>query len=178
MQRALSLLVLFLAPVCSFAQAVPGAPQAAVGASVEPLGAQAPAAAPQAPGEDEAQIRAAIQAQVDAWNHADIPAFMQTYEDSPDTTFIGLTLRKGYEPILQRYRQSYTNRDQMGTLEFRDLDIRVLPSGCGHSEIALVTGKFHLTRTTHGEAAKDDGIFSLVWRKGPHGWKIILDHTS
>lgn len=127
---------------------------------------------------DEAAIRAAIQSQVDAWNRADIPGFMQTYENSPDTTFIGLTLRKGYQPILQRYKQSYTTRDQMGTLRFSDIDIRLLPSGCGKSEIALVTGKFHLDRTTRGEAKKDDGIFSLVWRKGPQGWKIILDHTS
>ena len=127
---------------------------------------------------DEAEIRAAIQSQTDAWNRADIPAFMQTYEDSPDTTFIGQKLRKGYEPILQRYKQSYTSREQMGALTFSDIDIRVLPSGCGKSEIALVTGKFHLDRREHGEAAKDDGIFSVVWRKGPHGWKIILDHTS
>jgi uncharacterized protein (TIGR02246 family) len=131
-----------------------------------------------APQSDEAKIRAAIKTQTDAWNRADIPAFMQTYEDSPDTTFIGQKLRKGYEPILQRYKQSYTTREQMGTLTFSDIDIRLLPSGCGKSEIALVTGKFHLDRTEHGEAAKDDGIFSLVWRNGPHGWKIILDHTS
>jgi len=140
------------------------------------LAAQAAPASPQAA--DEAQIRAAIKAQTDAWNRADIPAFMQAYENSPETTFIGLTLRKGYEPILKRYRQSYTNREQMGTLTFTDIDVRLLPSGCGKSEIALVTGKFHLARTTHGAAAKDDGIFSLVWRKGPHGWKIVLDHTS
>ena len=127
---------------------------------------------------DEAQIRAAIKAQTDAWNRADIPAFMQAYENSPDTTFIGLTLRKGYEPILKRYQQSYTNREQMGTLTFSDIDVRLLPSGCGKSEIALVTGKFHLARTAHGTATKDDGIFSLVWRKGPRGWKIVLDHTS
>lgn len=127
---------------------------------------------------DDAAILAAIKAQSDAWNHADIPGFMQAYEDSPDTTFIGQTLRKGYEPILQRYKQSYTSREQMGTLTFSDLDIRLLPSACGKSEFALVTGKFHLGRTAHGEATKDDGIFSLVWRKGPHGWKIILDHTS
>jgi ketosteroid isomerase-like protein len=127
---------------------------------------------------DDAAIRAAIQAQIDAWNRADIPAFMQAYENSPDTTFIGLAVRKGYEPILQRYKQSYTTREQMGTLKFNDIDIRLLPSGCGKSEIALVTGKFHLDRAAHGEAKKDDGIFSLVWRKGPQGWKIILDHTS
>ena len=106
------------------------------------------------------------------------PTFMQTYEDSPDTTFIGLTLRKGYQPIRERYMLNYTTPEQMGKLTFNDLDIRLLPSGCGKSEIALVTGKFHLERTAKGDAKKDDGIFSLVWRKGPHGWKIILDHTS
>ena len=127
---------------------------------------------------DETEIRAAIKAQSEAWNRADIPAFMQAYEDSPDTTFIGLTLRKGYQPILQRYQQNYSTREQMGTLTFNDIDIRLLPSGCGKSEIALVTGKFHLERSAKGEAKKDDGIFSLVWRKGPQGWKIILDHTS
>jgi ketosteroid isomerase-like protein len=127
---------------------------------------------------DKAEIRSAIKTQTDAWNRADIPAFMQTYEDSPDTTFIGQKLRKGYQPILERYKQSYTSREQMGTLSFSDIDIRLLPSSCGKSDVALVTGKFHLDRTAHGEAAKDDGIFSLVWRKGVHGWKIILDHTS
>lgn len=135
--------------------------------------AQAPSA-----GQDEAEIRAAIKAQTDAWNRADIPAFMQAYEDSPETTFIGLNLRKGFQPILQRYQQSYTSREQMGTLTFSDIDIRLLPSGCGKTEVALVTGKFHLERTAHGAATKDNGIFSLVWRKGPQGWKIILDHTS
>jgi ketosteroid isomerase-like protein len=135
--------------------------------------AQTPAAAT-----DDAAIRAAIDAQTEAWNRADITAFMQAYEDSPDTTFIGSTLGKGFQPILERYKANYTSREQMGTLTFTDLDIRLLPSGCGKTELALVTGKFHLARTAHGAAAKDEGIFSLVWRKGPHGWKIILDHTS
>jgi ketosteroid isomerase-like protein len=141
------------------------------------LRAQAPPAPPQVP-DDEAAVRAALTAQSAAWNRGDIPTFMQTYEDSPDTTFIGLSLRKGYQPILERYQRSYSTREQMGTLTFSDVDVRLLPSGCGRAEIALVTGKFHLDRTAHGAAAKDDGIFSLVWRKGPQGWKIILDHTS
>jgi ketosteroid isomerase-like protein len=127
---------------------------------------------------DETEIRAAIKAQTEAWNRGNIPTFMQAYEDSPDTTFIGATLGKGYQPIRDRYLRNYSNPEQMGKLTFNDLDIRLLPSGCGKSEIALVTGKFHLERTAKGEAKKDDGIFSLVWRKGPHGWKIILDHTS
>ncbi|HWT64861.1 MAG TPA: nuclear transport factor 2 family protein [Terracidiphilus sp.] len=162
--RLLLPLVLFAAAApLMHAQAAPAPPE------VQPT--------PQ-PAKDEADIRAAIAAQADAWNRGDIPIFMQSYEDSPDTTFIGQSVGRGYQPILQRYQKSYSNREQMGTLTFSDIDVRLLPSGCGHSEIALVTGRFHLDRATHGEAAKDDGIFSLVWRKGPHGWKIILDHTS
>jgi ketosteroid isomerase-like protein len=127
---------------------------------------------------DEGTIRAAITAQVEAWNRADIPAFMQAYEHSPDTTFIGVNIGKGYERILERYQKNYTTREQMGMLTFNDLEVRLLPGSCGKAEFALVTGRFHLERTQKGESKKDDGIFSLVWRKGPQGWKIVLDHTS
>ncbi len=129
-------------------------------------------------GSDEAAIRATIAAQTKAWNRADVNAFMQAYEDSPETTFIGTSLRKGYKPILERYKQAYSSAEQMGKLTFSELDVRLLPGACGKSELALVTGRFHLERTAKGDAKKDDGIFSLVWRKGPQGWKIILDHTS
>ena len=127
---------------------------------------------------DEAAIRAAVQSQVDAWNRADIPGFMKTYEQSPETTFIGSNIGKGYEKILERYQKNYSTREQMGTLTFNDLEVRMLPGSCGKAEFAVVTGRFHLERSQKGEAKKDDGIFSLVWRKGPKGWKIVLDHTS
>jgi ketosteroid isomerase-like protein len=138
-----------------------------------------PQASPASPkADDETAIRAAITAQSDAWNRADIPSFMQSYENSPETTFIGAELHKGYEPILERYTKAYTNAEQMGKLTFLNLDVRFLPASCGAVEYAVVTGKFHLERTAHGEAKKDDGIFSLIWHKGPQGWKIVLDHTS
>jgi ketosteroid isomerase-like protein len=127
---------------------------------------------------DEAALRATMDNQVAAWNRGDIKTFMQAYEDSPETTFIGAALRKGYEPILQRYEQMYTNQAQMGKLTFSDFAARMLPGDCGTTEYALVTGRFHLERSEKGASTKDDGIFSLVWHKGPHGWKIILDHTS
>lgn len=132
----------------------------------------------QATASDEAAIRSAIDQQSAAWNRADIPGFMQIYEDSPDTTFIGQNIGKGFNSIMERYKKNYTNREQMGTLTFSNLEIHLLPISCGRSEFALVTGHFHLERTARGEAKKDDGVFSLVWRKGPQGWKIILDHTS
>ena len=102
---------------------------------------------------------------------------METYEDSPETTFIGMTMGKGYGPILERYQQGYATREQMGTLTFNDLEVRLLPvvrqGGVRGGDRQLPPGAH-----ARGEAKKDDGIFSLVWRKGPQGWKIVLDHTS
>jgi ketosteroid isomerase-like protein len=141
------------------------------------VGTLARAQAP-APAADETAIRAAMTAQAEAWNRADIPTFMQTYENSPDTTFIGAHLNKGYAPILERYTKAYSTKEQMGTLTFNNIEVRLLPGSCGAVEYAVTTGNFHLERTAHGDAKRDDGIFSLLWRKSPQGWKIILDHTS
>lgn len=136
------------------------------------------ASAAVAQGGAEAAIRAVLTAQQAAWNRGDIRAFMQGYENSPQTTFIGAEVRHGYQPILRRYLDAYSSRAQMGTLTFSDVAVRLLPASCGAAEYAVVTGRFHLDRSQKGSAKKDDGIFSLVWHKGPGGWKIVLDHTS
>ena len=128
---------------------------------------------------EEAAIRAVLEAQVAAWNRGDIAGFMASYEDSPETTFVGTaSVNKGFQPILERYKKGYATKQQMGTLTFKDLDIRLLPTSAGVTEYAVVTGKFHLDRSEKGSATKDDGVFSLVWHKGPGGWKILLDHTA
>ncbi len=127
---------------------------------------------------DEAAIRAALNSQVENWNRGDINAFMSGYEDSTETTFIGTAaINKGFQPILERYKKGYTNREQMGTLTFKDLEVRMLGATTGATEYAIVTGRFHLERTAKGSAAKDDGIFSLIWHKNDGKWRIILDHT-
>ena len=128
--------------------------------------------------QDEAAIRAALDLQVTAWNRSDIPAFMETYENSPETTFIGKSVAKGFEPILERYKKAYSTHEQMGTLTFNELNIRLLPTSTGTTEYAVVTGHFHLDRAARGEGTKDDGIFSLLWHKSGGHWKIMLDHTS
>jgi len=128
---------------------------------------------------EEAAIRTVLENQVGAWNRGDITAFMASYEDSPETTFVGTaSVNKGFQPILERYKKGYTSKEQMGTLTFKELDIRLLPTSAGVTEYAVVTGRFHLERSERGSASKDDGIFSLVWHKGPGGWKILLDHTA
>jgi len=128
---------------------------------------------------EQAAIRSVLDAQVADWNRGDVTAFMAGYEDSPETTFVGATaIQQGFQTILERYKKNYVGHEQMGTLSFNDLHVRLLPTAAGVTEYAVVTGRFHLERTAKGAAAKDDGIFSLVWHKGPGGWKIVLDHTA
>jgi uncharacterized protein (TIGR02246 family) len=136
------------------------------------IAAFAPAPALHAQTGDTAAILQVLADQQNAWNQGDIVAFMHGYNDSPDTTFIGKTIEKGYQPILARYQKAYATRDAMGILKFSDVSVRML--GPDH---AVVTGHFHLTRNAAG-GGDAQGIYSLVFEKEADGWKIILDHTS
>jgi uncharacterized protein (TIGR02246 family) len=131
-----------------------------------------------ADGPDAMAIRQVMAQQADAWNRGDIAGYMNGYADSPATTFVSSSVRKGYRAILESYRRHYADRAQMGQLTFSELDVRLLKAADGVVRHAVVTGRFHLARSVRGAAGQDDGVFSLVWEKTPAGWKIILDHTS
>jgi uncharacterized protein (TIGR02246 family) len=117
-------------------------------------------------------IREVLDSQVDAWNHGNLEAFMDGYWRSPNLTFFsGATITKGWEPTLLRYRQRYqgTGKD-MGKLEFNDLNIDLLDP-----RVAVVTGKYQLTMA---DGKQPHGIFTLLFKKTPEGWRIVHDHTS
>lgn len=120
----------------------------------------------------EADIRAVLDRQVADWNRGDVDAFMQGYDRSDQTLFIGKTVARGWQQVIERYRKSYPTKDRMGRLEFSDVEIHPLGA-----DYALVVGRFHLTRDTEngGDAS---GIFSLTFHRTSAGWKIIADHTS
>ncbi len=117
-------------------------------------------------------IEQVLEQQTAAWNRGDVEGVMRGYENSPDTTFIGQTVQHGYQQILERYKAAYKTHDAMGTLEFSELEVRMLGP-----EHAVVNGKFHLARTAAG-GGETSGRFSLVFEKTKEGWRIILDHTS
>jgi uncharacterized protein (TIGR02246 family) len=121
---------------------------------------------------DQAAIQHVLDQQQADWNKGDVNAFMQGYENSPQTTFVGQTVQYGYATILERYNKLYTTPAAMGKLTFTHLAIRLLDP-----TYASVTGNFHLDRVPAG-GGNADGIFSLLLKKTPQGWKIILDHTS
>jgi len=120
----------------------------------------------------EAAIRRVLDQQTADWNRGDVEDFMKSYENSPDTTFVGQTVQYGYTTILERYKKVYSTPAAMGKLTFGHLAIRILDP-----TYASVTGNFHLDRDQAG-GGNADGIFSLLFKKTPQGWKIILDHTS
>ena len=120
----------------------------------------------------EQDIRRVLDDQVAAWNRGDIPGFMEGYDKSESTTFVGSTITKGYAEVLANYRKRYPTPEKMGTLRFSDLEIRPLGA-----DYASVIGRFHLDRSV-GAGGEASGIFTLLFHKTGKGWRVILDHTS
>lgn len=118
------------------------------------------------------EIRAVMDGQEAAWNRHDLEGFMAGYWKSPDLTFFaGATATKGWEPTLQRYQQRYqSNGAAMGKLEFSELVVEQLGPNA-----AFVRGNWHLTMP---DGKQPHGLFTLVFRKFPEGWRIVHDHSS
>ena len=80
--------------------------------------------------ESKAAATAAITRALDnsaaAWNRGDIRAFMDCYDNSPETAFVGKTVTRGWQPVMDHYLTKYTTPEQMGHLDFSDLQVRVL----------------------------------------------------
>ena len=117
-----------------------------------------------------AEILPLLTAQANAWNRGDLDAFMQTYAPVADLRFAsGDTVTYGWKPTLDRYHQRYPNRAAMGTLAFSGLTVTELSA-----DAALVFGHWQLTRA----ADSPRGLFTLLVRRTPAGWRIFADHTS
>jgi len=126
--------------------------------------------------DSNAQIKAAVRdvlvRQQDAWNRHDLEAFMSGYWNSPDLTFFsGANVTTGWQDTLERYRTRYQSEGhEMGQLQFSDLQIAPLAS-----DAAFVRGAWKLTMK---DGKTPHGLFTLLFRKFPDGWKIVHDHTS
>ncbi len=120
----------------------------------------------------DSQIAQVLQQQVDAWNRHDLEGFMAGYWNSPELTFFsGAHESKGWQAALDRYRKTYQGAGhEMGKLEFANLRIEMLGS-----EAAFVRGEFRLTMS-YGKTPC--GLFTLIFRKFPDGWKIVHDHSA
>lgn len=119
---------------------------------------------------DEAEIRAMVQASMEAFDRGDLNGHLAIYD--PAVTFMTASgPRPGVAPIEASFREHYF-RDGLPKqqLSFEQVAARSLAP-----DVALVTGKFLLSG---GEEKDQSGWFTLVWVRTPAGWKAIHDHSS
>jgi uncharacterized protein (TIGR02246 family) len=124
------------------------------------------------PTDATAAIEQVLETQQDAWNHHDLAGFMAGYWNSSQLTFFsGAHENHGWQATVDRYRATYAGPGhEMGRLEFSNLRIAALGQ-----DAAFVRGAWQLTRS---DGKTPHGLFTLIFRKFPGGWKIIHDHTS
>ncbi len=117
-------------------------------------------------------VEKVLRTQQTAWNRHDLDAFMSGYWNSADLTFFsGAKQTSGWQATLDRYKETYASPGhEMGTLEFSNLRIETLGP-----DAAFVRGAWHLTMP---DGKTPHGLFTLIFRKFPEGWKIVHDHTS
>jgi beta-aspartyl-peptidase (threonine type) len=120
----------------------------------------------------EKAIRKVLDDQVAAWNEGDLQGYMGGYWKSPELTFFsGGTVTSGWEPTLERYKKRYQGEGrEMGKLDFSDLRVEMLGP-----KAAFVRGHWHLKMK---DGKEPQGLFTLVVRDMPEGWRIVHDHTS
>lgn len=134
----------------------------------------APVLAQKKPARAEAEIRAVLDAQVAAWNRGDIEGFMTGYWKSEKTTFLSSSgVSRGWQALLDRYKRGYPDKKTMGMLAFSELEISLLGR-----DAAFILGRWQLNREKDGKPDRPGGVFTLVARKFPEGWRIVSDHTS
>jgi ketosteroid isomerase-like protein len=123
-------------------------------------------------GNDKKAIERVLRAQQEAWNRHDLEGFMAGYWNSPDLTFFSAGKEQpGWQATIDRYLKTYGSPGrEMGKLEFSSLRVDVLDQQAGY-----VRGEWKLTMS---DGKTPHGLFTLVFRKFPDGWKIVHDHTS
>ncbi len=117
-------------------------------------------------------MRAVLDAQVAAWNRHDLDSYMAGYWKSPDLTFYsGGTITRGWQPTLERYRKRYQSEGRdMGSLDFPEISVEPLGDAT-----AVVRGRWRLKMK---DGKTPQGLFTLIFKKFPEGWRIVHDHTS
>jgi ketosteroid isomerase-like protein len=124
------------------------------------------------PNDQMQAVRDVLERQVADWNRGNLDAFLDGYWNSPKVVFqSGGNRFDGWEALRARYRRRYQEEGRaMGQLVFSGLEIEPLGA-----EAALARGQWRLTMP---DGTKPGGLFTVIFRKFPKGWKIVHDHTS
>jgi len=115
------------------------------------------------------EIQKVLDEQKKSWNAENIEGFMEYYWKSEDFTFQSGDKRlNGWEALLARYKENYSG-EKMGKLDFTDIEIRVQSK-----DFAYALGRWKLVF----KDSSKEGLFTIIFKRLPEGWRIIHDHTS
>jgi len=115
------------------------------------------------------EIQLIMKQQQESWNSGSIDGFMQYYWKSDEFTFQSGDRRlQGWDELLKMYQRNYSG-ENMGTLDFTDIEIQVLAH-----DVAYVLGRWRVTK----QDSYKQGLFTLIFKKFNDGWRIIVDHSS
>src|SRR5260370_42593624 len=116
-------------------------------------------------------VREILDSQAAAWNKGDLKGFMTGYWKSEKLTFFsGDKIEHGWQATYDRYQKRYQAEGrEMGKLTFSELAIEMLGP-----DTAWVRGRWKLVTSKETPG----GLFTLIFRKFPDGWRIVHDHTS
>ena len=120
------------------------------------------------------QIAALFERGMSAWNAGDLAGFLDCYERSPRTSYLGAAqIVTGFAAIEAMYAARLMGQGAaaLGTLEMSLMDVSLLGA-----EYAHAIGRFQVTHER--TASSEHGTFSAVLRSTALGWRIIADHTS
>jgi ketosteroid isomerase-like protein len=118
----------------------------------------------------EAEIRALLQKQTEAWNRGDVEGFMEGYWKNDSLMFIGKSgITYGWQQTLDNYKKGYPDKTAMGFLTFTLIELKPLSK-----KYFSLVGKWHLKRTI-GDLG---GHYTLLLKKIKGKWVVISDHSS
>ncbi len=117
------------------------------------------------------EVKAALNAQIAAWNAGDLESAMAAYWNSPQMLWVSRAgVEKGYQPVLEGYRKDFADKSKMGVYSYEPLHIERLSN-------ASVYYVFRWKIELNGKKTMG-GISSQVWKKINKKWMIAVEHAS
>ncbi len=140
-----------------------------VGVTVANL--KAPKAA-QGPDPAVVAVRQVLDKQEKDWNADNLDGFLEGYWHAPGVVFLsGGDRHDGFDAMRDRYQKRYKAEGKaMGKVRFSGVEVQPLAP-----DAAFARGRWGLTLP---DGKTPGGLFTLVLRKFPEGWKVVHDHTS
>lgn len=122
------------------------------------------------PKADEEAIMNVFNAEQIGWNNGNLDEFMEGFWNSDSLQFMSARgINHGWQQTLDGYRKRYPDREAMGTLSYKILQMtRLAPN------VYVVMGEYHLVRSI----GNLDGTFTSIFKKINGKWVAIYDHSS